>query len=161
MKLSLAERLTLANQFRILTLVDKEHASTFRRFETIVVEGYEKNYPDLVRGINKRGLSEEDGEFVIRVFEMYERIQQAYKDAGVEPPESAAFAGFDGAHESDLVAYADYVLEQEGKFTSLRRAEAFNTGIKRSSQYRNQLQSLKKLGRGPLTVEQVEALLAV
>lgn len=125
MKLSKVERLMLANQYKILELLDPGEAAYYRRMQQVFEAGYEIEYDWSIQHVydDEHVLSREECLYVIHVMSMYEALQRSYNalanKEGLEE-HSVLFPGFDGNNEGQYLGYASFAREQDGKFSYLR-----------------------------------------
>ena len=108
MELSEFERLILSEILEI-----KQHLEPEEDYSEAIEalrDGYPPFYPD--RYISQE-LSTADIDVVNNVMEMYERIQDAYKNAGLDIPESAQCHGFDGNNQNRLYGFLRFQLEHQ------------------------------------------------
>lgn len=124
MSLEKKERLILANQYRILALIDQENADQYAHWREALEYGYPSAYMQVFDDIYD-GLSEEECIFVVDVLSMYEALQNAHRKYGEEFGTAAAvaFPGFDGNNETPFMTYARFIREKEGRFDYLTVAE--------------------------------------
>ncbi len=76
MSLSPVERLTLANQYRIMAKLYSESESTYSRWADELERGYESFYNDIFQDIEDP-LPEEESKFVLDVLGMYQVLQNS------------------------------------------------------------------------------------
>jgi uncharacterized protein len=100
MKFTRVERLILANQYEILSLLSKSDADYYAHKRNAVASGYELEYETLAEDIYEREFSEEQCTFVLDVMSMHEALQLAEKS------DRTTFMGFDGNNEGSHMAYA-------------------------------------------------------
>jgi len=148
-KLSKVERLILANQYRILARLDESNAGWFERMREALESGYEAVYSGLFDAIFD-GLSAEQCSFVIRTMDMYSALQRSYTaladKSGIDE-RNGKFPGFDGNNETEHMGYAEYVLEQEERFTGLQLGgDRFNSHTRSIPRYRAMLAVWRELG---------------
>lgn len=163
-ELTLTERMILANQYRILGLLDPSAADHYDLNEKIVTRGYTKSYWQLENDIEKEPMSEATGEFVYEILEMYRAIfdsnqalpSAAQLDAGV-----VSFRGFDGNHESELKSYATFLLNDCDLYRELHNADhSYNSHAPMWPRYEAMTLHWQSLGKPPrLTAQELQDLL--
>ncbi|WP_344341984.1 YfbU family protein, partial [Streptomyces rhizosphaericus] len=78
MEISKAERLILANQFRILAESNPQDKHLIRA--EILERGYEALYNDEIFNLLSEEMDQEEGDFVIDVLSMYRGIDDSYEN---------------------------------------------------------------------------------
>jgi len=146
------KRMVLANQYRILALLDDGDSADFWERAADVAEqgwpagdlpGYER-----LEEAALQPLTEEDQVFVLDVFTIYLLLQDA-ADAGMKPGDGRRvdFPGFDGNHEQRFLAYVDHLL-REDRFTHVRSSSRdYNSHWPMVETYRNMVAAWHRLGR--------------
>lgn len=151
MKLTKTERLILANQFKILSLLDKDEKEHYERMEEIILKGYEALYDEMTMSLSE-GVSTEESEFVYDVLDMHLAIRAVAEAEGVDIYADGNSAlnmrGFDGNNEFELLAFAQYIAREEdsvyGEFLTGGR---FPNSHSRSRElHQRMLDEYKKLG---------------
>lgn len=99
MELSLVDRVTLANQYRIRAKL--EGGRDFDNFAEILERGYESLYPRVFEGSRDPIIPESVGEEVEDIFDMYRALTSAYEKGATPPPQAyhPRFDGFDGNND--------------------------------------------------------------
>lgn len=119
MELTKNERLILINQYTILKHLDAIDPDTYNKFVEILENGYEIYYSyfdDQVYG----NFPKTESSFVLDALDMLFHMQQ------VTINHDTLFHGFDGNYETDYMGYAQYVLNTDEGFPSLRRDDNNN-----------------------------------
>jgi uncharacterized protein len=141
MKLSKVERLQIANQFKILSLLDEHERDHYERMVKIFENGYELQYGDATEHFSE-GLSADDCRYVLDVLDMFRMMQRAYDDledkSGIKE-NRVTFLGFDGNHEPALMGYARFFCEDMKRYEDLRRVPSFNSHMSTTGLYRQML----------------------
>ncbi|SRR6266540_352616 len=141
MPLSKSERLILANQYKILESLEPSERDYAKAIEALE-NGYELAIDDLFSSIFE-GLSSEQCRFVIKSMAMYDALQRSYKSLADKKSIEARkvkFPGFDGNNETELMSYAQFVVEREERFTYLETGDdGFNSHTEMSERYRAML----------------------
>ena len=164
MELNKFERRLLANQYRILSLLDQSNADHYDKLHDALVNGYVASYQgDLFAGILD-GLSVEQCTFVREVMNMYDALQRSYEalddKQGIEE-ERTKFPGFDSDFELAHLGHARFVVEKEGRFSHLKSFRAdFISHTPMLDQYRRMFDVWRLAGnRYELTRDDITAIL--
>lgn len=125
MKLTRFEGLLLRNQHEILSYVDPDNADYHKKMIEVYEHGWEIEYDWRTEHVysDEDILSEQECVLVIdstSVFEALQRSVRAHKDKTELTEEQVGFSGFDGNQETAHLAYARFLMEKDGRFTSLR-----------------------------------------
>lgn len=113
-----AERLILANQYRILAHLEPNRADAYECAERMLLEGHTWALEALGEiELPQPQVSEEVVRFVFDVLDMYRVLNMAAQHHGIDadslPDGAARFEGFDGNNETDHLAVAK-VLQATG-----------------------------------------------
>ncbi len=124
MNLSQLDRVMLANQYKILALLDSGSSDYYDTMREALEQGFESYYEEeLFKAAYPETLSSEDSTLVIDAMSMYDALQNSYRrlddQSGIEE-DRLVFPGFDGNHETAHYSYARFVVEREQRFTGLR-----------------------------------------
>lgn len=162
MALSGFERLLLANQYRILEKLYPQEADDLAVRRKAIESGWELQIDGLFRD---DGLTREQCVEVIDILDMFSLLKRSYDDAQAPTKLDEAditFKGFDGNYETEQWAYTLFLVEDEGKFTWLRRPNFdFNSHMPTLWRYRPMLAAWKAMGRPyRLTPEQIADVVA-
>jgi uncharacterized protein YfbU (UPF0304 family) len=145
MQLSKIDRILLANQYRILEKLDPFNAEIYASNCKVLEDGFALNYAALDQRF-KDGLTAEQCSEAIRILLMFEALHHGYvrsKGAIEAEIDSIAFHGFDGESEAALLAYAAYLIHDEGRFPVLDR-EHLDSGTPMLALYRRMLWEWEK-----------------
>jgi uncharacterized protein YfbU (UPF0304 family) len=179
MQPSQIERAILANQYRILSLLDEAHAEEYDLVREALERGFEDYYMEAIQlTATKDVLSPEESLLVIDAMDMYTALQRSYGYLEDEEKEGIEehrldFPGFDGNNESRLYAYCGFVVEREDRFKHLRfekdrRSEGitgavldrYNSHMRMVDIYRKRIASWKpRQDRYQLPSEDIRAIL--
>jgi len=126
MKLSYVERASLANQFRILeklSTVEFEQKDYSYKAE-IFEEGYERLYEDALNTIGKTAHSEEEGQELFDILNMYRHIHISLKSLSASETAqinmgNTEFEGLDGNNDREY-GFLIFVVEN-GRYSELDR----------------------------------------
>ena len=103
--LSPVERLTLANQLRILEKLDTENADEYQKHRDIIEHGYAIQYDEVFTGIYDE-MSVEECRYVYDVLDLYRVLIRSYgelKDKEGLTADDVKFRGFDGNNEDQTM----------------------------------------------------------
>lgn len=146
------KRMVLANQYRILALLDdKSNADFWERAADVAEDGWPADgLPgfDRLTEAERDPLTEADQTFVLDVFTVYQLLQDAARE-GMEASDGYGvdFPGFDGNHESRLTAYARH-LQREDRFTYVRsKSSDYNSHWPMAETYRYMVAAWHGFGR--------------
>src|SRR5262245_16898442 len=151
MRLTRAERLVLANQYRILEKLYPEEASYFENSRSVVEQGYELEYAWIAERVYDEAqcLSTEECREVYKILQMHEDLVRSYESladkTGIDKAD-ILFCGFDGNHEAKWLGYCEHVCEPKGdrpRFTELSRGDHFNSHMPMLDVYRRMLKVWK------------------
>lgn len=145
------KRAVLANQYRMLAMLDRSDAEHWERAAAVVERGWPAHdLPgfDRLEDAAADPLTREDQNFVLDVFTVYQLLQEAAGEGmeagdgfGVELP------GFDGNHEGRFQTYALH-LQSEKRFTYVRTTSTdYNSHWPMVETYRNMVAAWRRLGR--------------
>lgn len=120
MELTKVERLILANQYRILDALDPEaeHGEELN----ILSHGFEGEYERLVGWILDP-LPATACHRVLDILDMYAWLQSEAVRLGVVeaiPEQDLLFPGFDGNDEPQYMAFAEFLMEKQKRFTYVK-----------------------------------------
>jgi len=121
MHLSLTERLILANQYRILELIDEGNTKFYKKAQKIVREGWELDYGDLTLAVDQDPFPREKCDEVRRILFMFQALGDSFTaldDTSGLKESAVRFQGFDGNNEPHHLGYLRFLLEYEGDWTS-------------------------------------------
>jgi uncharacterized protein YfbU (UPF0304 family) len=144
-ELSRKERWILSNQLRILEALYPNDADYYRKNRTAIEEGYSLHYSWAAEHIYEE-LSYGECKEVLDILEMHSMMQRAYERLsdreGIEEWK-VKFAGFDGNDETRLMGYAQYFVEELGRYSDLD-IEDFNSHMPSIGGYRLMLLAWKE-----------------
>jgi len=122
MKLSKIERWMLSNQYQILEKLDPEQAKHYANAREVIENGYTLEYEWISQYIMDEFPVEGCTE-VLDILDMFQSLKFSYDElddkSGIKEA-SVRFQGFDGNHETNHMAYARHLVEDEGKFDVLQ-----------------------------------------
>ncbi|MCK1493568.1 YfbU family protein [Bradyrhizobium sp. 180] len=156
-KLSLFERVSLANQFRIRAKLEgDDHLS---KFADILERGYVSLYRRVFEWIYDE-TPDAVGEEVQDIFTMYRALERAY-EAGATPAAEAfhpRFDGFDGNHDPHF-GIASFLIDDLNLWSEQKDRPRNSHSMATIGTYREMLKVWNDLGRPfPLTQDQVNQI---
>ncbi len=168
MEFTKKERFMIANQFRILELLEPAQAQEYAKTREIFEEGYENECEWAMEHIDS-GLSSDIQKQVCDTLDMFVAIRRNYGQLtdkiGIEPNE-ILFDGYDGndPQEVKMLGYARFLVEKEGKFTDVKKGQDghwnFNSHGERIENYERMLAEWDQMGRNQiLSKDQIANLL--
>ena len=122
MSLSKTERLILANQYRILALLEPDQAESHDTIREALENGYVAAYERVFDWIDD-DLTEEDCRLVVdslTVYEALHRSAQKMADKTGIDERLLSYPGFDGNNEAQHLGYLRHVVRKEGRFDYLK-----------------------------------------
>jgi uncharacterized protein len=145
MELTKVERRLLANQYHILSLLDEGNAEYYDNLRDALESGYASAYEDEVFGW---------------ILDPLPRSESVLDKTGIEQWRTE-FPGFDGNHETAYMGYAQFVVEEEGRFGFLKPHSAdFNSHMPTLESYRRMIDVWKLTNnRYELTRDDIIAVL--
>lgn len=155
MELSKKERLMLINQYRILSILNPDGASSYNVRIKMLENGYSLHYDEMVSWIDD-GMSREQCQEIIDILEMYRCLWHSYKklrDKKGISKKDVRFPGFDAVEEEKELNYAEYVLydlKRYREFHQRRRLPNHDSYKVMLGQYRAMMSVWKSLGHKKL-----------
>jgi len=146
MKLSVVERMILANQYHILEGLYPQQARSFKEAREALEQGYEAHYDHAQHMMpghsgEEAVMTTEECEEVQNILYMFSVLQSSYlklpDQAGITPTD-LEFSGFDGNNETKWMAYTLYFCTSDGgRYADLNRADDFNSHRPMLTKYRH------------------------
>lgn len=155
-----AERLILANQYHILSLLTKDES--YKQMAQQLRDGHKWLYEEFATEISEN-LSDEDTALVVDILSIYDILQDSYNylddKSGFEERE-VKFPGFDGNNEGRLLAFAQALADSD-RFRDVLGKKAPNSHTEMVSSYLPMIDEWKRLGqpRQPLSMENMRRIL--
>ena len=118
MEMTHAQRLILANQYKIMAMLEPENAERFSRYQTIIERGYGLQLRELDKDFSE--ISEATCRTVIDIMEMHHALHVSWsnlKEKGPLEERRLAFLGFDAATEAHYLGYVRFIVNTEGRYT--------------------------------------------
>lgn len=147
--LTIFERATLANQFKILSFLDTANTESHLTDAEIFENGYTGLYSEALQHINSEETSRETCTETHDILTMFRYITNAV--ARLTPEEKAAldlkkikFDGFD-ANNDDHYHFATFMIEKQEKYTEYADKEINSHSMASMIRYRRMLPVYKKI----------------
>ena len=106
MEMTATQRLILANQYKLMGLLEPANAAKYQRLETIVKGGFALELKELDKDFSD--LSESECRTVLDTLEMYHALQVSYNnlvDKSALTPHRLQFAGYCAVREKKYLNY--------------------------------------------------------
>jgi uncharacterized protein len=148
--LTVAERMMLSNQYRLMALLEPSAAKYHLKHARIVEEGYELDFQWMTQYLSDPFPRRKCHE-VLRILDMYSSLIYSYlaltdkEDIG---PHDVQFGGFDGNNETDYMAYATFVIFEQEKFAVLKEVDGLSMDSHFPTLRRHQSQLLRWVALG-------------
>lgn len=117
MEMSSTQRLILANQYKLMGLLDSQNAKKYQRLETIVKGGFALELKELDKDFFD--ISEQECRTVLDTLEMYNALNVSYNqlaDKSALTPHRLQFAGYCAVREKKYLNYLRFITGVEGKY---------------------------------------------
>lgn len=148
--LSLKERLLLANQYRILELLDPDHAAKHADNRQILAGAVETHYVTLLEDFSN-AINLEVSREVMDILAMFSRLRLSYEHldgANTLDQHAIAFSGFHPQFEHEMLSYAQFYMKKLGRHRWL--SDGVGDGLESSMPmldiYRRMLAEWKAIG---------------
>mgnify|MGYP003945694341 CR=1 FL=1 len=144
-ELNNTERLILANQYKILSLLEEE--DSYARLSEQLLEGHEWLYSQSLDDTSEV-MPNEDAEHVLTILGIFGDLRDSYAEladkTGIEPHQ-VVFSGFDGNNESDLRSFAR-ALRRSDRFVETLGDEIKNSHMPTTDIYKRMIAKWRELG---------------
>lgn len=158
LKLTDSERLILANQYKILALLEED--SSYQDLSDQLLDGHSWLYSDALDRQLSAPLSEEAQNYVVNVLAIYDTLHFSYRDlkdkSGIDP-HKVEFPGFDGNNESKLMHFTN-ALRKSNRFVELIPEHGKNSHGTTSARYQRLLENHEKMGKPHYPLSKVQIL---
>ncbi|WP_321491030.1 YfbU family protein [uncultured Hyphomonas sp.] len=123
MKLTLPDRLKLANQYEILTHLDPERAAEYQAYVLVLKQGFDIQYAHLAQDFSD-GLSDGDCAEVLRILDMFSILKAMTLNSDEPLPDAwlaaSLFKGFHENSEHEQHLFARYLIYDLDHYKSVR-----------------------------------------
>lgn len=165
-KLTDAERLILSNQYRIMSLLDKNEEDCWKQLSEQLRNGHAFLYDSHLQMTMRPVLEEGDADFVIKVLGIYSDLSASYaelEEKGDLKEHDVRFPGFDGndSYEGVLLQFTE-ALRRDGRYReTLPAGRDLNSHFTTVRGYRRVIATWEQMGepRYPLSKEHLQELL--
>jgi len=162
MELSRFERLVLWNQYEMLRLSGKGDCDYYAKCQIILSSGFEGEYEYVANIVHRDVLSISECSFVSDVLNMFDALSRIGELGGEKlDTVMSKFSGFDGNSETELMSYANFLIEKQQKWTYLG-IKNFNSHMPMRRSYDRMLSVFKSIPLAEqfsLTFEQGNSIL--
>ena len=150
MALSKLGRRLLANQYRIMELLDEEERDFCKQMEEALENGFSDYYEEKLSGWMSEEMSPEESAFVRDALDVHGVLQHCYEgldDKGGIEESRLAFPGFDGNHEGRYLAYADFLRTKEERFDYVKLSgfDGLNSHAPFAARYKRMVREWQKI----------------
>ncbi|MDP5255098.1 MULTISPECIES: YfbU family protein [unclassified Vibrio] len=151
MNLNDAQRLILANQYRLMALLEPSEKRHFQRLQTLVEKGFEKELSVLTEDFTH--LNTNTCQEVYDTMEMYHALQTSYSLLNREQQSDIderrlRFLGYDAMKENELVDYVRFLILEDGHYPEWRQQEHnFDAQVVMRPKYQAMLMRFKQCPR--------------
>lgn len=124
MEMTSTQRLILANQYKLMALLDSNNAKHYQRLEAIVKGGFALELKALDKEFSD--LSESECHAVLNTLEMYHALQVSYNnlsDKSELTPHRLKFAGYCAVNEKKYLNYLRFITSVENKYQEFMQCE--------------------------------------
>lgn len=165
-KLTKKDRVFLINQYKILAALNKDEESHYLELIEVLERGYAIFYSLIDKWV-ANDMRESDGRLVIRILELYRKIEyvkRTTKDVRILSHEYSFFKGFDGNEETELMSFCRFLIEKQGKYQEQDsyklRNDNLNSHMPMLEKYQRMLEAASDLtDMRQMTAEDVLAVL--
>ena len=157
------QRITLILLHKVLAKLGSDPDYHSRAVE-ILENGYYEMFGDEYIGANlSEPLSYERMTYVDNVLDMYRWLQDSYKK--LSPAEKAKvkkddviFKGFDGNNETELLVYAEFIMEKMERWSDLEIIKGLNTHHQTGHLYEAMLAAIPERSARMLTADEINKI---
>lgn len=124
MEMTTTQRLILANQYKLMALLDAENAAQYNRLQRIVKGGFELELKEVSKEF--LDLSEEECRIVRETLEMYNALQVSYNNLADKSDISEKrlqFLGYCAVRERKYLNYLQFIADTDSKYQHLLQIE--------------------------------------
>lgn len=155
--LSLKDRLVLSNQYRILELLDKEHATVHEEHRTVLTRAQETHYVTLLEDFSS-ALNLDVTREIMDILAMFTRMRMSYDHHGSPAAiaeEGIEFSGFNPEFEGEALSYAQFYMQKLGRHRWLRldESKSIESSVPMLDVYRRMLSAWKEIGMSKVLSE--------
>lgn len=165
-ELSDSERLILANQYKIMSMVaPKDEREDYARLSDALFGGYPWLYMQSLENYLSPNLPDADARHVLDILGLYSDLKASYgalKDQSGITEHDVTFPGFDGNNEAELMAFAGELAKHRRYASVLGDDGYINSHCPTNDTYARMLGAWRKLGkpRYPMSKDDITTILA-
>ena len=166
------ERLFLANQYLILSKLDKDNAEDYKRMVEVVEQGYEYDL-NLILESTKHVFPDDKCRLTLNILQMYFDIISSYEELKrnnnkIDLKENdIRFPGFDGNEEPEYLCYARFVLKDPYRFDYIKKypGDNYNSHFPTIKKYKrclvvfDEIKQQKGVSRLPLSEDEINRII--
>ncbi|MCK3658118.1 hypothetical protein A4G18_05175 [Pasteurellaceae bacterium Pebbles2] len=124
MEMTSTQRLILANQYKLMGLLEPENAQKYARLEAIVKGGFSRELKELDSEFTN--ISLEECQTVLDTLEMFKALQVSYNnldDKSGVTEHRLQFTGYCAVREKKYLSYLRFITGVEGKYEEFMRCK--------------------------------------
>jgi uncharacterized protein YfbU (UPF0304 family) len=151
MKISKKDRIILINQYRVLSLLNKDEADHYNELIEILENGYEIFYSMIDEWLCN-DMPTEEGQFVLNILDLYRAIEDLKRSSQNEKLHGhvySHFAGFDGNNETKYMGFARFLINKQEKFSEqkqyFRKNDNLNSHLPMIDKYKRMLEEANSI----------------
>lgn len=152
MELSKKDRIFLINQYKILAALYPDESKHYEELISILDNGYQIFYSMVDEWVSE-DMPEAEGRFVLDILNIYriiEDIKRSSNNRNISDHDNSFFRGFDGNNETEYMAFARFLVIEQGKFIEqeayLVKNDNMNSHSPMVENYKAMVQAWKSLG---------------
>ena len=159
--LTFAERLLLANQFKILEALDPKSASEYSQSREIVEAGYQYLYETINPSISTVDMPVEASQEVGEILDMFRALEHSSKEIGKTTEElEVCFEGFDANNDDHHYHFAKFTRRKLMNWVELLRYPDNSHTQSSLPRYRSMVENWRAMGKPHTLSEKDIAALA-
>lgn len=141
------ERLILANQYEIMSMLDKHSADYYLLMSETLKAGHKWLY-DQYFDVLSENLSDDDAQYVLKILGIYSDLRDSYaqlEDKSDIEEKALNFLGFDGNNECEYLSFAGNLIKHRRFETTLGKT-AKNSHMPTTDVYKRMISCWEGLG---------------
>jgi uncharacterized protein YfbU (UPF0304 family) len=164
LELSNKDRLILANQYEILSMLDKDSGDYYAELAGNLRNGHPWLYRQALRMTLSENLPDEDAEHVLTILGIYSDLRASFKNLEDKSGLNAGdvvFPGFDGNNEVELLSFATALAKADRFTDTIGKHGCPNSHMPTTDRYKKMIERWLHLGkpRYPLSKDQINQIL--
>lgn len=146
--LSFAERLILANQYRMLMKLEPSQAEDYRQALEIVESGYEFLYETLDPALHTTSVGHDTAQEVCNILDMFGSFENSAKKLGMTAADlKVEFEGLDSDSHHEHYSFAMFMRRKLGRWSELETYPDNSHSSATLTKYRNMLTHWVEIGK--------------